>query len=157
VTRSSWDETWLNVADVVARRSLCVRDQVGAVIVNVSNRIVATGYNGPPRGFTHSNLPCRAWCQRAALTNRDEKLNSDYTDCPSSHAELNGLSVCDRSAREGGTIYVTSDVCFGCAKVIANSGLRRVVVRRRERGTHRNPERSYELLTNCELEVTCVS
>jgi deoxycytidylate deaminase len=57
--------------------------------------------------------------------------------CPTLHAEANALSVCDRSQREGGTIYVTSAPCFACAKLIANSGLARVVYRDSERGRDR--------------------
>lgn len=59
----------------------------------------------------------------------------------------------DRSLREGGTIYVTSHVCFGCAKLIANSGITRVVVSTDEAHTHRNPAASYKFLQECGLEV----
>lgn len=57
--------------------------------------------------------------------------------CPTLHAEANALSVCDRSQREGGTMYVTSAPCFPCAKLIANSGLARLVYLDSERGRDR--------------------
>jgi len=166
--RPSWDETWLSVARVIARRSLCVRDQVGAVIVDPRNRIVATGYNGPPAGF-NADGSCTQWCLRARRTvnplfhmNQFEQLTGvptesplapDYSDCPSLHAEANALSVCDRSVREDGTIYVTSAICFGCAKLIANSGLTRVFARSNQEHAYRNSSRSYEFLESCGIRV----
>lgn len=150
--RPSWDETWLNVAEVVARRSLCVRDQVGAVIVDARNRIVATGYNGPPTGFPRVGLKrCNEWCSRGA--SNGDNLDSDYRDCPSNHAEINALSVCDRSTFQGGTIYVTSHTCHNCCKAVANSGLARVVVRPRLVAVHREPTTWYAFLRNCGLTV----
>lgn len=158
MTRPTWDQTWLNVATVVAQRSLCVRDQVGAVIVDPRNRIVATGFNGPPSGFVHNGQPCAHWCKRVMMAQMSEKhgLALDYSDCPSSHAESNALSVCDRSVREGGIIYVTSQVCFGCAKMIANSGLSQVVIRETPKRDYRDPDKSYDFLEKCGITVVTV-
>jgi deoxycytidylate deaminase len=211
VTRPNWDDTWLEVARVVARRSLCVRDQVGAVIVDPRNRIVATGYNGPPSGFTvlggrgdddlFTGRQCSEWCARARKQQTgwktppvlDERfrdievrvangktwiirnehkwelteslahdlglepvyanIESDYSDCPSLHAEANALSVCDRSVREGGTIYVTSDVCFACAKLIANSGLSSVCAVLTDKSLERQSDKSYKFLEQCGVTV----
>lgn len=151
MTRPDWDATWIAVARVVAQRSLCTRAQVGAVIVTADNRIVATGYNGPPAGFIHSGLPCTSWCVRGKCGPEPETLVS-YQDCPALHAELNALSVCDRSIREGGTIYTTGHVCFNCAKAIANSGLATLYVESQDAG-HRTPARSYEFLEECGITV----
>src|SRR5262245_13898137 len=75
--RPTWDETWLVVADAIALRSVCSRSQVGAVIVSPTNRIVATGYNGPPSGWIPdtagklAEMPpdfytnCAHWCPRS--------------------------------------------------------------------------------------------
>src|SRR5690349_19065333 len=81
--RPNWHATWFSVAICVATRSLCVRDKVGAVIVDTNNRIVATGYNGPPSGFVlpYDNAPCHEWCPRATASD----LLQDYSDCPSLH------------------------------------------------------------------------
>jgi deoxycytidylate deaminase len=153
--RLTWDEVWTAVAVTVGDRSLCVRDQVGAVIVDSTQRIVATGYNGPPAQFPHSEQPCAKWCKRALMAQQSEShgLTLDYTDCVSLHAEANALAVCDRRDREGGTIYVDSSVCWNCAKLIANSGLTRVVVITDRADEHRSPERSYEFLRSCGVEV----
>ena len=51
-TRPSWDEYFLELADMVASRSTCLRRHVGAVLVR-KDRIIATGYNGAPRGLSH--------------------------------------------------------------------------------------------------------
>jgi len=161
--RPNWDETWLRVAHAVSRRSLCTRDRVGAVIVDYRDRIVSTGYNGPPNGFEHDGLLCRSWCARSAAGERtfldagmpDQRTApaADYSDCPSLHAEANALMVCDRSVREGGTIYVTSHVCFACAKLIANSGLTRVVIQPSTDAFHRDPVTGYVFLQTCGLQV----
>lgn len=161
------------MAAELARRSLCVRDQVGAVIVDRHNKVIGEGYNGPPRGFWHANKPCTAWCPRAATAQWQAAEgpyaagavdfpewaqsgfhgpNPDYSDCPALHAEANALLMADRSLCANGTIYVTSHVCIGCAKLIANSGLTRVVVRSEDRD-HRQTDATYAFLRNCKIEL----
>lgn len=157
--RPTWDDTWFNIAYTIGERSLCARDKIGAVIVSATNRIVATGYNGAPSGFEHSDEQCTSWCQRAMrvgtgaiLLKGAPGLASDYSDCPALHAEANALSICDRSVREGGTIYVTSDMCMGCAKLVANSGITTVWVKA-TRQEHRNVRASYDFLETCGVTV----
>lgn len=157
MNRASWDDTWIAVAQVMAKRSLCSRDQVGAVIVDRTNRIVATSYNGAPANFDPGaglQYPalCEEWCARGTFGPTAETAQS-YTDCPALHAEANGLSVCDRSLREGGTLYVTSHMCWGCAKLVANSGLTRVVVQPGKSAAYRHSSESYELLRSCSIVV----
>ncbi len=178
--RPGWDETRVEMARVIARRSLCSRDRVGAVIVDVSNKVIGEGYNGPPAGFSRDphwlgssdiDNPCTMWCPRACradwITNshgedlpswatdeRNTQLpTSDYSDCPALHAEANALMMSDRSLRAGGTIYITSHVCFTCAKLIANSGLKRVVVAVTAAHAHRNADASYDLLRKCGFQL----
>lgn len=167
VDRPTWDEHWIEAARNAARRSLCSRDQVGAVIVGPTNRVVATGHNNPPAGFDHDEQPCTVWCARAQKTgigkvstvdnviliDYDEPLDPGYTDCPSLHAEANALMWCGRDAREGGTLYVTSHVCFSCAKLVANSGIVRVVVAPRDAAAHRSPHTGYAFLDKCGVKV----
>jgi dCMP deaminase len=169
-SRLTWAEVRVGEARLIGQRSLCVRDQVGAIIVDTTQRIIAEGYNGPPQGFPHGDLTCDRWCTRAKTATTDrifsiegeqvlnfgpDVLRSDYSDCPALHAEANALAVCDRRDREGGTIYVASDVCWGCAKLIANSGLAHVIVIDRGR-THRDSQRSYDFMRDCGLEVNVV-
>ena len=151
-TRPSDDELFMRVAHQVATRSLCDRDQVGAVIVDTQLRITGTGRNGPPAGFTHNELTCSHWCLRAAHGSR--YAEPDYSDCPSIHAEANALLSSDRSRHEGGTIYITSDPCWSCAKMIANSGLRVLIVETNEqKADERQAHRTYEFLESVGLDV----
>jgi dCMP deaminase len=96
------------VADVMALRSPCTRAQVGAVIVDPNDRIVATGYNGAPAGFRVRGLfadeprarrlsvgSCTEWCPHSTTANP----SPCYDDCFSIHAEANALMFCDRRER----------------------------------------------------------
>lgn len=148
--RPTWDETWLGVAYVVARRSRCTRAQIGAVIVNTEQRIISTGYNGPPSGFMVNGSMCDKFCSRATA----EILDPGYNDCPSIHAEMNALMYADRSRYEAGTLYVTSSCCFPCGKAIANSGIARVVMAMNgDADAHRSPERTISFMRTCGLHV----
>ena len=131
-SRPSWDDTWLSVAHIIAKRSLC-STQVGAVIVDTRNRPISMGYNGPPAGFDHENKWCSHWCDRGNIPNEYQQTgitpkHPAYYDCPSLHAEQNALITADKANFTGGTIYVNGHLCGTCAKLIANSGLKRVVI-----------------------------
>lgn len=128
-----------------------MRAQVGAVIVGPDDRVVATGYNGPPAGTIESNELCDTFCTRAQHGPTSETLVS-YEDCPSIHAELNAIVYSDRSLREDGTLYVTGSMCFTCAKVVSNSGLYRVVIGPDRRG-YRDPGSVESFMRDRGLEV----
>lgn len=147
--RPTWDDVWLSVADVVARRSRCARAQIGAAIVSKDQHIAATGYNGPAASWPN-DTECGSWCPRAQ---GETPLGGNYDECPAIHAEANALMYVDRSRVDGGTIYVTSAVCMSCAKLISNSGLRRVVMRIRPQDKHRQPELVVEYLRKCKITV----
>lgn len=158
-SRPNWDETRIEMARVIAKRSLCVRDQVGAIITDTENKIIGEGYNGPPSEFAHEGQPCAQWCDRALTESVDPDRLRDvnYGDCPALHAEANALIMSDRSLRQGGTIYVTSAVCFSCAKLIANSGIFRVYVVMTYDCLYRDPMKSFAFLTSCGLAVEAIS
>lgn len=148
--RPYWDDIWLEVAQVIAKRSLCSRAQVGAVIVNDQFRIVATGYNGPPRNFDHRGETCDHWCPRV----QDDDHSPSYSNCPSLHAEANALMAADRSMWQGGVIYITGAVCGDCVKLIANSGLARVVVQAEDVDrSYRNADAQYHFLRGLGIGV----
>jgi dCMP deaminase len=114
--RPSWDDYFLEIAYVVAKRATCDRKLVGAVIVDERHRIVATGYNGAPAGMVH--------CDE---NGHDLKEIDGRMSCIRSlHAESNALDDAGRRAR-GCTLYVTVTPCFECAKRIVNAGIVRVV------------------------------
>ncbi len=120
--RPGWDEYFIDIAHVVARRSNCRRRQVAALIV-VEKRIISTGYNGTPRGIKNCY---EGGCPRCA---GDSKSGANLGDCICAHAEENaivqaayhGISV------RGGTLYSTISPCLMCAKMIINAGLKEVV------------------------------
>lgn len=134
--RASWDNTWLAMAGIIAQRSDCELAQVGAVVVDKTNRIIATGHNGAPAGDRSS---CIGDCPRYAEVKQGLPATSAYASCRTIHAESNALLFCDRREREGGTIYVSRSSCKDCAKLIANSGLHRVVMVVTASDQHRDP------------------
>ena len=157
--RPSWDATWLSVADVMSQRSRCARAQIGAVIVSSNQRLVASSYNGPsatyaPANTLDPNTDCRGWCPRAQV---GAELTTSYDECCSIHAEENGIAYVDRSAIEGGTIYVTGSCCMRCAKLISNSGIQRVMMRVNEGDSHRNPDAVINYLKMCGIVVKVVT
>lgn len=152
--RIDWPTRWIKEARLAAERSLCSRDRVGAVIVSPRQRQIASGYNGPPRGFDHGEAPCVQWCARAVKGLEGMPLDPGYTDCPSLHAEANAFAQCGAVDPEGATLYVTSHVCFTCAKSVAQYGIAKVVVVPEHDAVHRVPEQSYHFLrTVCGVDV----
>lgn len=126
--RPSWDEYMLTVARATASRSTCSRRKVGAVIATQDRRIVATGYNGGPRHYAHC---IDGGCPRGRVST-DEATGFGYEDpdayCIAIHAEANAIMFSSPEEREGSTLFCTLAPCFGCAKLIANSGVVEVVV-----------------------------
>lgn len=152
--RTDWGTTWMNVAEAVAKRSKCVRRQIGAVIVTSDNSQIWVGYNGPPAGWVPQFIPlgstCEMWCPRA----QQNDATVGYDNCITIHAEENALLKSDPTLRKGGTIYVTSFPCWVCAKSIANSGLVRVVTNLDTmQDAHRLPSPTIQMLNNSGLEV----
>lgn len=123
--RPSWDEYFMEMAQLTAKRSTCLRRSVGAIIVK-DKHIVATGYNGAPRGIKHCAE--RGGCMREKL---GVPSGERHELCMALHAEQNaiiqaatlGVSI------EGATIYVTHQPCVICAKMIINAGIKRIVVK----------------------------
>jgi len=139
----------MSVADTMSRRSKCVRAQVGCVIVSDTQTVLSATYNGPPPGFD-ANGPCNLWCPRSR---GEGGLGSDYDNCPSSHAEINGIARADHSRTYGATAYVSRASCIGCAKAIAAAGISRLVHRVEEIDSHRNPDATEEFLRQCGVDV----
>ena len=148
------DQSWMAMAFVAGRRSLCDRSRTGAVIVSVQNRIVATGYNGPPAHYAPANdQTCSHWCARAADGATD--AGQGYLSCPAIHAEANALLYASRRDVEGGTLYVTRVPCWDCAKLISNSGLAAVTcVIDDPADAERNTEAAIKMMTDSGLDVT---
>lgn len=120
--RPDWDEYFMNIARLAASRSTCRRRQVGAVLVR-DRHIIATGYNGAPRGIRHC---LDTGCLRDQL---QIPSGERHELCVGVHAEQNLFiqAALHGSSPEGGTVYCTNQPCTLCAKLIVNAGVRRVV------------------------------
>lgn len=123
--RLSWDEYFMQMAELTAKRSTCIRRQVGAVIVK-DRHIIATGYNGAPRGLKHCDE--LGGCLRQKL---GVPSGQRHELCRALHAEQNAIIQAATLGQsiEDGTIYVTHQPCVICAKMIINAGIKRIVVR----------------------------
>lgn len=121
--RVSWDEYFMQIADIVKTRSTCLRRQVGAVIVK-ENRIITTGYNGAPSGLKHCTEI--GGCERARL---NIPSGQRHELCRALHAEQNAIIQAAKVgvSTEGATIYITLQPCVICAKMLVNAGIKRIV------------------------------
>jgi len=120
--RPSWDEYFMQIAYLVARRSTCLRRQVGAVLVR-EKRILTTGYNGAPTGLRH--------CQEVGCLREKMGVASGerHELCRGIHAEQNTIiqAALHGISTEGSTLYSTHQPCIMCAKILVNAGVRRIV------------------------------
>lgn len=116
--RPTQEETWLEVAKIVAKRGTCSRRQVGCVIVDAQFRLLSSGYNGPPAGEPHCiDHPCPG----ATL-----KSGQGLSICEAVHAEENALLQCKDPLRIQ-TVYVTTAPCVDCVKLLMNTACRNIV------------------------------
>ena len=127
---------YLDIAQTVLERSTCLRRNYGAIIVK-NDEIMSTGYNGAPRG--RQNCISLGYCTRDAL---QIPSGERYELCRSVHAEANAIISAARRDIVGGTLYLVgrdartgellSDAtsCSMCRRLVINSGLSRVVIRR---------------------------
>ena len=124
-TRPDWDECFLDFAVLTAKRSTCLRRQVGAVIVQ-DRHVIATGYNGAPKGLEHCAE--RGGCLREEL---GVPSGEKHELCRALHAEQNAIIQAATLGHsiEGASIYITHQPCVICAKMIINAGIERIVVR----------------------------
>lgn len=110
------------IASEVAKRSTCLRRQIGAVIVK-DKRILATGYNGAPSGLRH--------CMEVGCLREELHIPSGQQQelCRATHAEQNAVAQAARygTSIEGATIYSTCQPCVMCAKILLNSGIVEIV------------------------------
>ncbi len=109
--QATFDSRYLRMANIWAENSYCKRRQVGALIVK-DNAIISDGYNGTPSGFPN-------------ICEDENNITYPYV----LHAEANAISKLARSNNnsDGATLYVTASPCLECAKLIIQSGIKRVV------------------------------
>lgn len=145
MSRISKHDYYLTIASTVALRSTCLRRHYGCVIVK-NDEIIATGYNGAPRGYSNC-CDIHTECPRKHM-----KHNSgDYSDCPAVHAEQNAMLSASRQEMIGATLYLSGSErqddgsykplaenkpCPICMRMIRNSGITEIVT----------PEKTYSVL-----------
>jgi len=110
----TWDEYFMGVAVLAAKRSKDPNIQVGACIVDENNVIISTGYNGFPKGCSDDEFP---WNREGEITKYPFVV----------HAELNAILNATGKSLRGAKIYVALFPCNECAKAIIQSGIKEVV------------------------------
>jgi len=127
MTRPSWDEYFLDMLDAVGKRSTCDRGKSGSIIVK-DKRIITTGYVGAPKGLPHCD---DAGHLMKSVDHGNGKVSQHCVR--TNHAEENAIVQAAKFGMsvEGAIIYSNMVPCFTCAKMIINSGIKRVVARYR--------------------------
>lgn len=122
--RPTLDQYFIEMAFLVAKRSPCLRKQVGCVLVDNRGNVLSTGYNGPPRGWEH----CTA-CKRRGISPQ-----VDYQNCSAVHAEQNAIAQCPDISKIS-TCIVTHFPCPACLRLIHNTSCNLILFRQEEPNT----------------------
>ncbi|HBG02839.1 MAG TPA: cytidine deaminase [Firmicutes bacterium] len=122
--RPSWERYFMEIAELVSSRSTCLRRQVGAVLVR-DKHIIATGYNGAPRGVSHC---LEVGCLREKL---GIPSGERHEMCRGTHAEQNAIiqAALHGVSTDGATLYCTHQPCILCGKMLINAGVKKVIFR----------------------------
>ena len=125
VRRPPWDAYFMQIAELVATRSTCLRRAVGAVIVK-NKRILTTGYNGPPEKLPHCDEIGGCIREKLHIPPGERQELSRAV-----HAEQNAIIQAAKLgiSIDGATLYTTHFPCFICAKMLINAGIKRIVYR----------------------------
>lgn len=116
--RPDWDTYFVNLLTGVRARASCPRRRCGAIIVDRTNRVVSTGYNGPPSRLPNcTDTPCGG--------EKDEPGNTER--CVALHAEHNAIYFAGDRQSEAYTLYCTTAPCTKCALEILQTQIKRVV------------------------------
>ncbi len=120
--RPSWDEYFMDITCLVAKRATCLRRAVGAVVIK-DRRLLSTGYNGAPSNVRHC---AQTGCLRQQLS---VPSGERHELCRGIHAEQNAIiqAAYHGVSIKGATLYCTNQPCSICAKMIINAGIVRIV------------------------------
>jgi len=121
-SRPTWDEYFINIAKLVSSRSTCLRRDVGAVVVK-NKQVLTTGYNGVPAGVRHCD---EVGCMREQMS---VPSGERHELCRALHAEQNAFLQAARHgiSLDGATMYMTTQPCSICAKMIINAGIKKII------------------------------
>lgn len=138
MNRISKTNYYLGIAEAVAKRSTCLRRQYGAIIVK-NDEIIATGYNGSPRGTENCCDVGYCWREENNIPHGEQ-----YESCLAVHAEQNAIISASRRDTIGATLYLVGfengkripaeqvKPCKICEKMIINSGVAKVITGEKE-------------------------
>lgn len=122
--RPAWDDYFMELTEVVAKRSTCLRRKVGAIIVK-EKRVLTTGYNGAPADLPH--------CSEVGCIREKKEVPSGQRHelCRGLHAEQNAIiqAALHGTSIEGAKLYCTHQPCILCSKMIINAGIDRIIFR----------------------------
>ncbi len=152
--RPSWDEYFIQLAEMVGTRGTCDRGRAGCIITK-NKRILATGYVGAPVGLPSCD---EVGHEMHTVTQEDGTVSKHCIR--TSHAEQNAINNAARIgvAVEGGTLYCKMVPCYKCAQSIINAGIEKVVAMKDYHGGGRSKEIFKEakvefVLLNTEMET----
>ncbi len=122
--RPSWEDYFMEIATLVAKRTTCIRRGVGAIIVK-DKRILSTGYNGAPTGVKH--------CVEAGCLREEMNIASGerHELCRGIHAEQNAIiqAAFHGVSINNGTLFCTNLPCSICSRMIINAGVKKIYYR----------------------------
>jgi len=122
MNRPTWEEYFMEITRLVARRATCLRRQVGAVLV-MDKRLLATGYNGAPSGLAHC-------LEEGCLREKNNIPSGERHElCRGIHAEQNAIiQAAFHGVRiQGATLYCTNLPCVICTKMLINAGIKEII------------------------------
>jgi dCMP deaminase len=122
MTRPSWEEYFMDITFLVAKRSTCRRRQVGAIVVK-DKRILSTGYNGAPMGLAHClDIGCLREKNNIPSGERHEL-------CRGLHAEQNAIiqAAYHGISIKGSVLFCTNHPCIICLKMLINAGIKKII------------------------------
>ena len=119
--RPSWETYFMDIAELVSKRSTCIRRAVGAIIVK-NKRILSTGYNGAPTGIRHCT---EVGCLREEL---NVPSGEKHELCRGIHAEQNAIiqAAFHGVSIENADLFCTNLPCSICAKMLINAGIKKI-------------------------------
>ena len=147
--RPSWDEYFMEIADVVGERATCDRGRASCVIAK-DKRILVTGYAGAPAGVAH----CDDVGHEMHTVIHEDGSRSEHC-IRTAHAEQNAIANAARNgvAVLGGTVYCNMTPCYTCAKIIINAGIARVVAKK----DYHAGKRSKEIFREAKVELVILN
>lgn len=122
MARPSWNEYFMTIAELVSKRSTCLRRQVGCILVK-DKRILSTGYNGAPSGIPH--------CEEVGCLRENIPPGERHELCRGLHAEQNAIIQAATFGVNitGSTLYSTHQPCSVCAKMLVNAGIKKIIIK----------------------------